>query len=65
VGCLLFQFRLLFQLLQYFAGRGDFNARKDFTIRLIFSNRKDFTIRLILAGCKYFSVLYFSALYKV
>jgi hypothetical protein len=70
--------RLLFQLRQYFAGRGDFNASKDFPIRLIFSGRKDFPIRLIFSGRKdfpirliflaasistYFPAFYFSAFF--
>jgi hypothetical protein len=35
---------------------GDFNARKDLTIRLIFCGRKDFTIRLIFIGRKDFTI---------
>ncbi len=36
--------------------RGDFNARKDSIVRLIFSGRKDFSIRLIFSGRKDFSI---------
>ncbi len=41
-GRLLCQFRQYFYRRWYFTGLGDFNACKDFTIRLIFSGRKDF-----------------------
>jgi hypothetical protein len=48
--------RLLFQLHQYFTRCGDFNARKDFPIHLLFSSRKDFTIRLIISTRKDFTI---------
>jgi hypothetical protein len=47
---------LHFQFRQYFAGSEDFNACKDFSIRLTFSTRKDFSIRLIFSGHKDFPV---------
>jgi hypothetical protein len=59
---LLFQTRLLFLFRQllckggFFTRRGDFNARKDSIVRLIFSGCKDFTIRLIFSGHKDFTI---------
>ncbi len=55
-GCLLFQFRQLFYKRGFFTRRGDFNARKDSIVRLIFSKRKDFSIRLIFSKSKGFSI---------
>jgi hypothetical protein len=48
-GRLLFQFRQLFYKRGFFTRCGDFNARKDFIVRLIFSKSKDFSIRLIFS----------------
>jgi hypothetical protein len=56
---LLFQFRQHFHECWYFTRCGYFNARKDFTIRLIFTGRKDFTIRLFFTGCKDFTIRLF------
>jgi hypothetical protein len=55
VGRLLFQFSQLFCKRWFFTRRGDFNARKDSIIRLIFSGREDFSFRLIFSGCKDFT----------
>ncbi len=55
-GRLLFQFRQLLHERWYFTRGGDFNARKDFTIHLIFTGRKDFIIRLIFTGRKDFII---------